>query len=96
MSGHLYGSADNDRAMSAIDGWLTSGDHREEATEAELDAADAADRLAALEDAGCDVFPVGRMWVVYAADALLGSAPTLDAAVVAAFPAAVTRGLVTA
>lgn len=46
---------------------------------------EAAGRLAALEGAGCDVFPVGRMWVVYSGDTLLSSAPTRDAAVTAAF-----------
>lgn len=51
MSGHLYGSAENDRAMQAFDAWLTH-DPREDATEEDLTAAEAADQLAAVEDAG--------------------------------------------
>lgn len=83
------------RAFARFDRALTGGPSDRELAE-HLAEDQAHERLCAVEDAGCDLAPVGpRRWVVSYEGATLGEGADVDAAVLSAWPAAVRLGLVT-
>lgn len=93
----LYG-LDHDRAFALCEADYLREPAWREPSEDDLDAADAAERLRALEDAGVEFLPAAAGgWTAYLNEGadIIGEGATLDAAVVAAFPLAVSLGLVT-
>ena len=85
MSGYLYGSEANDRAMRDFDAWLTH-DPREDDSEEVLAEAEAADRLRQAEDAGGVVYEPSPGEFRVARDlVLLGGGESMESAVEAAF-----------